>query len=181
MKFDVYGPFNIPYTATKGVKRINKKALRAFWREEVLGKAGVDLAPARGCYIFAIKTRNNTLTPWYVGKAENTPFGRESIRPNLEKYNEVLHSLVKRGTPVVFLLPQLTGKKSSIGKASKSKRPAIVWLERFLIGEAYKANPQLVNVSGTKKLRIEIVGVKNSDRRKSKAGPGKDLRNMLWR
>ena len=162
MKFEVYGPYEIPRPKGSKAVVLDNAEKRKFW-DEVVGNN--DLANACGCYVFAIGATGSYL-PWYVGKTERS-FKVKSLDPaNILKFNQVM-SARTRGTPYLFFLPKITDD----GKFSKkSKNPEITALESILIAQAIERNPKIKNISGTKMLRgIEVVGFFNSDVR----GPGK--------
>ena len=151
MKFDIYGPYQIP--------RGNKGTIidgRKFWSDFENPK----LARACGCYVFAISA-SGSYRPWYVGKTETT-FKSEALHDNKIKiYNRVLDKRTK-GIPVLFLLPLMANQ----GKFSKAKDPAILGLEDILISQAIARNPEAENSRGTKMLRgIEVVGFMNTSGR----------------
>jgi len=100
--------------------------------------------------------------PWYVGKAGKT-FKQEVLNAeNINKFNSKLDT-VKRGTPWLFLLPELNKSDGFSRKADSVHTKA---LELMLIERALQANPDLLNSSNTKLLReIEVAKFINSKRR----------------
>ncbi len=175
MKFDVYGPFEIP-KGNRGL--IVKDGISDFW-------AGMDskvpgLAIASGCYVFATKSSGGPkATPWYVGKAEKTSFKTEVLNSsNISKYNQVLDEF-ERAKPMLFLLPQIDSNHK-FRKKTLSKRPAIGELESMLIGMGITQNEDLLNISGTKMQRkLEVAGFFNT--RLATRGSSKELRDAFGR
>jgi len=167
MKFDIYGPFDIP-RGQRGLITDAKK----FWSVLVdkLGKdQGKGLANAQGVYVFAIKSsRADRSRPWYVGKAEKT-FKQEVFNAeNIRKYNGQLDK-VKRGKPLLFLLPEVTptGRFKDTTKSDYTQA-----LESMLMGKALEVNPKLLNFSNMQMLRkIEVDGFFNSKKRGPRTEP----------
>jgi hypothetical protein len=99
MRFDVYGGFKID-------RRPNRLGMfgKNFWKQ--VSDLDEGLPGACGCYIFALKYREN-IVAWYVGKTEKDTFKTECFQPTKVNYfNEVLRA--HGGTPLLFLLPRLT-------------------------------------------------------------------------
>lgn len=157
MKFQIYGPFPIP-RGEKGL--ITKGNVKQFWKELAEEWGSDALANAHGAYVFAINS--GRARPWYVGKAGKT-FKQEVLNAeNINKYNGKLDT-VKRGTPWLFLLPEVTESGGFSRKANSTHTAA---LELMLIERALQANPNLLNSSNTKLLReIEVYKFINSKRR----------------
>ena len=178
MRFDVYGPYEIP-RAQRGVISWTSQKNKEFWGIIDEGLTSGRLSDACGCYVFTIKA-GRTAQPWYIGKAEKSSFKQECLNDrNIRLYNNELLNW-KRGTPYLYLLPQVT-EKSKLRKPAGTdvKRPEISALESILIGMGISKNPDLLNVRGTKMLReIEVIGFLNSDRRKGGATAAK-LRKLL--
>ena len=178
MRFDVYGPYEIPRAQRGGISWPTQKNNK-FW-----AKIDKDLTPrylsaACGCYVFAIKSGPKPL-PWYIGKAERSSFKKECLNPrNINLYNQVLLNM-KKGKPSLYLLPQLT-KNDGFRKPAGTgvERPEIRELESMLIVMGISRNPDLLNVQGAiMQRRIEVIGFLNSDGRKRRAQADK-LRDLL--
>ena len=152
MKFDVYGPYEIPTGRSKTIVK-NSDAIKSFW-----SKIEKDLQNAIGCYVFAIKASRGA-KPYYVGKTEKS-FKQEALHDHkIGIYNKELDSR-STGIPWLFLLPLLTDAgKISTKKTSIETRE----LESILIGMGIKRNADgLLNSRGTKMLRgIEVVKFMN--------------------
>jgi hypothetical protein len=157
MKYDVYGAFEIPMNDRR---RIERTEIRNFWGTAELDCEGI--ADGVGCYVFGIRSSGGpNVVSWYVGKTSKS-FRQECFQPHkLLHYNEAL-SEYKRGRPMLFLLPKLTGK----GKLSKNGGTAdIDYLEKYLISTAINANQNLYNIKDTKILReLSVVGIYRSQK-----------------
>lgn len=170
MKFMTYGGFEIAKDDCRHVSFDE-----SFWEQVATEDEG--LPYACGCYVFAIKHGKNTL-PWYVGKAERIPFKKECVQPTkLNYYNQVLPR--HTGTPLLFLIPRLTGSEKKFSKPTRTNYRDVDFLETLLIGYALKRNPELMNVKKTALLRdMKVPGIVNNPQaRPSKAVV--ELRNAL--
>ena len=99
-RFEVAGPFPIPYDAPKTgtSKHIAVAHAKSFWDDAATRR----LQSATGCYVFALKTGPG-FSPWYVGKATKG-FGQEVFTDHkLRIYNEVVFA-GRKGTPVLFFV-----------------------------------------------------------------------------
>ena len=178
MRFDVYGPYEIP-RAQRGVISLTKEKENKFWDDIDEDQTSGRLSDACGCYVFTIKS-GPTALPWYIGKAEKSWFKKECLsHRNIILYNRELLNR-KRGKPYLYLLPQVTEKgKFRKPAGTDVKRPEISALESILISMGISKNPKLLNVSGTKMQRgIEVTGFLNTDQRKGGA-PAESLRKLL--
>lgn len=144
VKFAVQGPHDVPIYQGKFGRIVRSEEAAQFFQRHAA------LADRRGCYVFAMRAGGG-ITPTYVGKATKT-FKKECFTSHkLGKCNETLVDY-ERGTLVAFfvLAPRRQG------------RPAerqIGLVEEFLINAAVAANPDLLNVKGTKKADWAIGGV----------------------
>lgn len=142
--FTVAGPFVIPTTSGKGGRTISDEDLKRFWAEKD--------APAKktGCYVFGLRAGKG-MRPWYVGKATKN-FKQEAFADHkLTRYQRAL-AMTGKGTPIMFFLVATAKKGAPNGRH-------IGQLEKFLISVAQAANPQLLNVKGTKEPDWSIPGV----------------------
>jgi hypothetical protein len=172
MRFDVYGGFRIDRRPDRlGVFDKN------FWKQ--VSDLNARLPGACGCYIFALRHGKN-IVPWYVGKTEKDTFETECFQPTkINYFNEVLRN--HAGTPLLFLLPRLTGSAMRFSRPIESAYHDVDFLETLLIGLALEKNANLINVRKTKLLREMIVpGIMNSPPGSSTA-PVVALRNALGR
>lgn len=147
----------------KAARTLTEENVKEFWKQHP------DSGGHRGCYVFAIRAGKGW-TPGYVGKATKT-FKQEVFAPHkLAKYQRFLADYHK-GTPMLFFIvaPKKRGQANSthIGE-----------LERFLIQVALAANPELLNIKGTKEEEWSITGVLRSERGKPSAA-AKDLKKTL--
>jgi len=138
------------------------------------------LAEAFGCYVFAMRAGKG-FTPWYVGKTDKA-FRDECLAPHkLNYYNQVNVSHA-RGTPVLFLLPKITGERREFARRRTPSASAgskdIEFLEQYLVALALNKNRDLRNARGTRFLRDMVVsGILNSPGRPS--GSATALRRCL--
>lgn len=103
-------------------------------------------------------------TPWYVGKTNRLGFNGEVFTPTkLVHYNHVLADHYEKGTPVLYLVPRLTSG-GKICVPSNGHRD-VDFLEKLLIRDALRANPDLRNKLDTKLLReLHVPGIVNPTR-----------------
>lgn len=142
--FAVVGPLDVPCQQAKAGRTITDGKVQEFW--ETNNKFGAD----RGCYVFGIRAGKG-YTPAYVGRATKS-FRQEVFAPHkLSRYQQAL-SNYKRGTPILFFVA--APKKRGAPNSSHIKE-----LEAFLIQTALVANPELLNVKGTKAEEWGIKGV----------------------
>jgi len=149
-EFEVIGPLEIP---TDG-DLIPKEAVRDFWA------AQGNLAEARGCYVFALRTGGGVM-PVYVGRATNT-FKQECFAAHKLAYHYLPALERNVGTPVMFFVKQISRRNISM----------VAKLEDFLIQIALEKNPELSNIARTHRETFRIHGVHNS-------GPGKPSKDAL--
>ena len=155
MKYDVFGPFEVP--RNHGGRVAAARARRLFWNEEV-EEDEPGLSTASGCYIFGIRAGTGA-TPWYVGQAKNTFKGECFMPDKLNHYNGILAEY-QTGTPILLLLARMTPKGSFM--KSLSEREANN-LETLLIGNCLRANLDLLNISRTSFFKkAKIPGLLNS-------------------
>ncbi len=161
--FRIIGPRELPTYKGRAARTITDDGVRAFWR------TNRDVASRRGCYVFGMRCGKG-LTPAYVGKATRN-FHREALADNkVKRYQRVLADY-HRGQPVLFfvLAPHRRGAPNveDIGA-----------LERFLIQSALLANPEILNVQGTKSERWRILGVVRGGRGKPSTA-ARQFRSLL--
>lgn len=142
--FEVHGPFEVPvYRGTAG--RIVRPAEGTeFFR------AHSAIGGRRGCYVFGMRAGGG-ITPVYVGKTRRTFTDECFTTHKIDKYNQCLVDY-SRGTPVLFLItpPARRGAPNQVH---------IDELENFLIQTGVAANPDLLNVQGTRLAEWAITGV----------------------
>lgn len=144
--FDVFGPLDVDRDLIQsGRRQVN------LWDDADLRRAG--LSSAIGCYLFCLN-RGGVLTPWYVGMTvAKDGFAGEAFQPHkLEIYRKVLSEHPNHGRPQMILFPLILRHSDRFGRG-KTKKRAIGWLERMLMGFAYWQNPDLENVRDMKFLR----------------------------
>lgn len=159
MKFEVFGPFF--FNARTIIKQEHVAAICAEIKESEFGSV---LSTAPGCYVFGVKASGaQRVIPWYVGKAERQPVIKEAMNAqHLQLYNEIFDEY-KNGNPALYFLPSTTpsGKATALADAG-GKKPAIEFLEDWLIATCLKANPALWNIKKTRMLReLYVRGIFN--------------------
>jgi len=161
--FSVKGPFEVPYYRGKAGRTITDDDIKDFWKEHV------DIGKQRGCYVFSVRAGKG-LTPGYVGKATKG-FKQETFSHHkLTRYQQFLADY-KSGTPVLFFVaaPQKKGAPNAVH---------IKELETFLIQVALAANPDLLNIKGTKAEEWGIAGVLRGGKGKTSSS-GKQFRRTM--
>ena len=159
MKFEVFGPYFLD------TKTIIKNEHVVAMREAIIESEQASvLSTAPGCYVFGIKPSGaQRIIPWYVGKAERQPVIKEATNAqHLQLYNE-LFDYYKNGKPALYFLPSTTpqGRATTLAEAG-GKKPAIEFLEDWLIAASLKTNPGLWNVKKTRLLReLYVRGIFN--------------------
>ncbi len=142
--FGVAGPYQVPVYQGKAARTITDDNAKEFW------KKNPDLASKKGAYVFGVRAGKGS-TPAYVGRATKS-FRQEVFAPHkLTKYQQSLADYQK-GTPILFFLA-VPKKKGATNTAH------IKALENFLIQTGLAANPDLLNVKGTRTEEWGIGGV----------------------
>lgn len=158
MKFEVFGPY---FLKTKTI--IKKEYVLAMREEILLSECGGILSAAPGCYVFGVKPSGaQRIIPWYVGKAERQPVIKEATNAqHLQLYNEIFDGY-KNGHPAFYFLPSTTPKGRATELARNRRKPAIEFLEDWLIAACLKTNPNLWNIKKTRLLReLYVRGIFN--------------------
>lgn len=149
MNFEVLGPFFIK--TPRIIKAEHIKDLKASIEADAAVSA---LLAAPGCYVFGVKsTGSKRVVPWYVGKAEKQSVFKEATNAaHLQLFNVILDDYEKGHSALIFL-PQVTntGRPAKVAQGERSK-PAVDFLEDWLIAAALKSNPNLYNIKKTKML-----------------------------
>ncbi|MBM4038681.1 MAG: hypothetical protein FJ290_09215 [Planctomycetes bacterium] len=117
---------------------------------------------AIGCYVFGTRAGRG-IKPWYVGLASSQPFQTECFALHkITIYDRAVAG--RKGNPILFLLARRT-PTGRFAKPSDNKLEDLTFLETFLKGIAFRKNKGLMNVAGTKRLRMmEVPGLLNSPR-----------------
>lgn len=150
--FDTYGPYKINLQGRECTAKQTD-----FWNEIAVNWP--DLHAAIGCYLFCMQF-GDRFRPWYVGVtvAEKGFKGEAFQKHKLDIYNDIIPH--QRGTPVMFFFPLMTEQTGRYSKNRKGGKTAISWLEKILMGFAYRRNPELSNVKDMKHLRnVEVLGL----------------------
>ncbi len=161
--FTVDGPREVPVYQGNAGRTITDENIQDFWNENT------DLAKRRGCYVFGMRAGKGW-TAAYVGKATKSFRQEVFAHHKLTRYQQFLVDYQK-GTPVLFfvLLPIKKGKTNATHIGD---------LEKFLIQTGMAANPNLLNIQGTKAADWGINGVLRGGQGKpSKAA--KDFRKIM--
>lgn len=157
--FSVLGAFKVPYHQGKAGRSITDENIKEFWKKTPA------IAKARGCYVFGVRAAKGS-TPGYVGKASKS-FKQEVFGfHKIVRYQQFLTDYLK-GTPILFFL--VAGTKTGTPNKSHIKE-----LEDYLIQIGVAANPDLLNIKGTKVEEWGIAGIL----RASKGKPSKAARDF---
>lgn len=166
--FDVYGPFPV---SCEG--HICAETQNHFWDLAENGARGDEgLSKAIGCYMFCILHGKN-VTPWYIGKTNaRTGFKQEIFTQHKRDiYNECIEA--HNGRPAIFLFPLCCNSHDRFSKAYSTGKKVTEWLERILMGFAFRQNPDISNTRDMHLLRATTVrGVFGQ---KSKGQPHKEV------
>lgn len=145
--FEVYGPYEIPFSQQKSIKLIHQDDTKKFLASLV--EEGI--SKKQGCYIFCLRAGRG-FRPWYVGKATKGIYQECMQDGKIKRYNEVLHK-GNKGKPVMFFaLPPGEGK-------NKAPTNTINEMEKFLIKAAYEKNKDIKNTHHAKDDAWTIKGV----------------------
>ena len=170
MRYDIYGPYEIPLQEGRFRTRIDKEDIDAFWSR--VRNADPGLENACGCYIFSIMrtfpTRKPSEKPWYVGKAKKQSFSKECFTDHkLRKYHDALQ--ISKGMPMMYFLARMKDQGGMSRPSTKTTGHAdIDYVEKMFITMGYAKNSDIRNKQGTKhaeKLVIEGF-LNNYDRRR---------------
>jgi hypothetical protein len=156
--FTIAGPFEIPVHQASAARIIRGNEGNQFFANYK------SHALRKGCYVYGVRAGKG-ITPLYAGLAKKS-FEQECFEPHkLGKYNEGLADYNK-GTPVMFFVLAPKGKKG------RENLTHIKELEVFLIQTGVAANPDLLNVRGTKQQEWGIKGVLRTPPGKPGLGTG---------
>lgn len=161
--FAVEGPIQVPFYQGKAGRTITDDNVRQFWDKNA------DLGARRGCYVFGVRAGKG-LTPGYVGRATKSFKQEVFAHHKLTRYQQFLVDYAK-GTPVLFFI--VAPKKKGAPNAAH-----IRGLEDFLIQTGMSANPELLNIKGTRTEEWGIGGVIRSGKGKPSAS-ARQLRQMM--
>ncbi|MDB5363726.1 MAG: hypothetical protein JWO51_5023 [Rhodospirillales bacterium] len=178
MFFDTYGPYDLARDGREiPAKQPDMWAeIRAHSKQYDYPEKGLE--SAIGCYAFGLKNGTN-YKPWYIGMTvAKRGFRGEILQPHkLAHYNTVVGS--KKGTPVMFLFPLLTGNWH-FSRDRGDSVPLVRWVEKMLFGIALTRNPECRNQRDTKFLRnVEVRGVFNSRQPGRSSEAMQAVRSML--
>jgi hypothetical protein len=153
--FSVQGPYEVPFYQGKAGRTITDDNVRLFWDRNP------EVGSRRGCYVFGIRAGKG-LTPAYIGRATKSFKQEVFAHHKLTRYQQFLVDYAK-GTPLLFFLVA-PRKKGAPNEAH------IKGLEDFLIQTGLAANPDLLNIKGTKTEEWAIAGVLRSGKGKPSTG-----------
>ena len=175
MNFDVCGPFEIPRNKTK--TRIDEERLGEL--DKAMEEEYPGLSSACGCYVFVMHAGKG-YKPWYIGQTKSPSILKEAFNSrNINAYNGVLDK-IKSGTPMIFFIPTLTRGGAKYRKPNRQLK-SIDFLEKWLIGEAFQKNVNIINIRDTKFLKdLHVKGVFNAKHGESD-NSSKELRRAVWR
>ena len=144
--YQTFGPFKL----TSRDDLSSQLIANDFWDE--LDDRHPELRSAIGIYLFAIQaTKKSALTPWYVGKTEDS-FERR-FRGHKELFEKLLN---KNGSVVLFLIARNRGRSKRFMGVRKVLESNDV-LETMLIERCLDLNPKLFNASKTRYVKGLVV------------------------
>lgn len=158
IKFKAHGPFEVRRKGSFNARIIDPYAARILWDANPTLER---LARAKGCYVFATRHQGGGIVPWYVGQTAAS-FQRECFNP--ANHLRINDALFETSGQLVLMLVEYVQTRGAIN------RTAITELENRLIGLAYKRNPELINIHGTRVRPprvLTILGAMNSSARPS--------------
>jgi hypothetical protein len=161
--FVVEGPREVPFYQGKAGRTITDDNVREFW------KINAEFGSRKGCYVFGIRAGGG-FRPAYVGKATKSFRQEVFTHHKLTRYQQFLADFLK-GTPVLFFV--VAPKRKGAANASH-----ISELEDFLIQAGLVANPDLLNIKGTKTEEWGIAGVLRGGQGKPSKGAG-EFRKLM--
>lgn len=153
MRYQPFGPFRISTTDSGFVDSGSKRKNSEFWTEVEESVPG--LMSGKGCYVFCTGVDVN-LVPWYVGQARSASgFFGEVFQPHkLVLYHSALERYQAKPTPNLIFVARLT-ETEKFAKSVPSGE--LDWLEKLMIGAAYRRNTDLTNIKDTKLLKTMLV------------------------
>jgi hypothetical protein len=177
-EFKVFGPFELK--RCKRSKTLDpEESERAIKHKMKLDYPSDNIDIKGGCYIIGIRksgrVKGGCFTPWYVGKAVRQSLFDESLHG--EKWKKVFPLLgAMNGTVVMFWIA-----KAAPGHKAALNEKDIVTMERELIKEAARCNPELINKHHNTELPFKILGlpIGNQQHPRAKTGPARKLGMML--
>ena len=161
--FSIEGPFKVPCYQGKGGRTITEEDGRRFWNDQD------HLGSDRGCYVFGIRAGKG-LTPGYVGRATRGFKHEVFSHHKLTRYQQFLTDY-RKGTPILFFI--VAPRRKGAPNAAHIRE-----LEAFLIQVALAANPDLLNVKGTRAEEWGIGGLLRGGKGKP-SGSARDFRRLM--
>ena len=169
MKYEVFGPFELPRT-DGNLLDCQPESKKAFWAE--VNGSNPGLSEACGCYVVSVH--------WvvqYVGLARRQSFEGECFQP----HKAVLYSKAMQTRKSPWRL-HLLARMTPGGRFAKPSptHSDIVDLERLLIAYAIERNEDLLNKKDTGFFRDAVVpGIINSPRGEARAAAVQSLKQVL--
>ncbi|MCY3940771.1 MAG: hypothetical protein OXG29_06795 [Gammaproteobacteria bacterium] len=137
--YPVYGPYDFP-TYKSTTRTVDDEFISAFWDQFASDVANIpDFPNATGVYVIGVRHGNN-ITPHYIGTSAGSSFHRV-----LDK-SQIQDIVKKRGAPVAFFLPRVSGKSNQ--KVEKIKTTYWIpqnmeFVEKWLLGYGIVRNPEI--------------------------------------
>ncbi len=156
-RYDSFGPFRLARVGNK----VMRAQLSSFWNSR-LNDSEAGLCTAVGIYIITVQsTSDGPYKPWYVGRTDKQGFQQRFVNHEL-LFRKILDK-AKSGQIHVFLIAMRSPSGKAFRKVSTTNIEHNDWLESTLIGSALSKNPDLLNVSKTKKLKTLVLpGILNT-------------------
>jgi hypothetical protein len=166
--YQTFGPFKL----TSRDDLSSQPIANDFWDE--LDDKHPGLRSAIGIYIFSVQaTKRSALTPWYVGKTEDS-FERR-FRGHRKLFEKLLN---KNGSAVLFLIAKSRRHSKEFMGVRKVLESNDV-LETMLIERCLDLNPKLFNASKTKYVKGLVVPGFRGKPKGRPDYPARQLKQML--
>ncbi|MCC5957207.1 MAG: hypothetical protein JJU07_14000 [Natronohydrobacter sp.] len=119
--------------------------------------------------MFVVEVRGRPI-PWYAGKTHSSFRNEIFQKHKVEKYCNALAAC--NGDTKVILFPRCAGRNEVVQTRplSASAKEEIDWLENRLILQALNSNPEILNVSMTRRDRNTLVYGLNDQRNDPRRG-----------
>lgn len=148
-QFICHGPYAVPTKKLNAGRVITNSEIKSFWDQYS------EIAALKGCYVFGMRAGRG-VTPLYVGKATRS-FKQEVFTPHKLKNYLMALATYRVGTPILFFVVYPPGRRGVVNERHIGE------LERFLIQQAFLANPRLMNIKHAAVPNWGIVGVLRSE------------------
>jgi len=144
--YQTFGPFKL----TSRDDLSSQTIAGDFWDE--LDDKHPGLRAAIGVYLFAVQaTKKSALTPWYVGKTE------DSFERRFRNHRKLFEKLLNKNGSVVLFLMARSRRHSKKFMGARKDLPSNDVLETMLIERCLHLNPKLFNEDKTRYVKGLVV------------------------